>query len=105
VIEGALEDAGYRVLRASHGRKALGVLETETPDLIITDFMMPLMNGQELAAAVRSDPSRIDLPIILLSGAQGFIARDRPELFDAVFDKPFDVNALLDAVARLIGEH
>lgn len=103
VIAGTLEDAGYRVLCAGHGRKALTVLEAERPDLIITDFMMPLMNGSELACAIRSDPARIGLPIILLSGAQGFIARERRELFDAVLDKPCDLDELLAEVAARIG--
>ncbi|WP_256345401.1 PleD family two-component system response regulator, partial [Pseudomonas sp. F1002] len=49
----ALEDEGYMVVKASNGQKALEVLERERPALIITDFMMPVMDGQEFAEAVR----------------------------------------------------
>nr|WP_255500756.1 response regulator [Caulobacter sp. 17J80-11] len=103
LIATALEEAGYRVLRAAHGIKAMDVLAAERPDLIVTDYMMPLMNGQELAVAVRSDPQHIALPIILLSGAQSFLARGRRDLFDAVFEKPFDVDELTAEVANRIG--
>ncbi|MDE8654695.1 response regulator [Novosphingobium album (ex Liu et al. 2023)] len=97
-----LEDEGYKVETAPNGQVALDRIKEEQPTLIITDFMMPIMTGLELAEAVRSDESISDMPIILVSGARGGIARERPEYFQAVFDKPYKNEALLAAVERLV---
>ncbi|WP_414476294.1 response regulator [Microvirga sp. M2] len=97
-----LEDEGYEVAQASHGRQALAMIQEERPALVITDFMMPLMTGLELARALKATSGYRDLPIILMSGAQGAIARDHHDLFAAVFDKPFRNGHLLEQVRKLI---
>lgn len=99
----AMEDEGYMVVKASNGRKGLEVLDRERPELVITDFMMPVMDGLEFARAIRARPASADLPIILMSGAQGSVGRASPELFAAVFDKPFDINQIIAKVKELIG--
>lgn len=99
----ALEDEGYMVVKAGNGRKGLEVLDRERPELVITDFMMPVMDGLEFAQAIRARPASADLPIILMSGAHGSIGRGSPELFAAVFDKPFDVAKVIALVEQLIG--
>ncbi|TBU88144.1 response regulator transcription factor [Phytopseudomonas dryadis] len=99
----AMEDEGYMVVKASNGRKGLEVLDRERPELIITDFMMPVMDGLEFAKAIRARPMSADLPIILMSGAQGSVGRASPDLFAAVFDKPFDINQVVATVKALIG--
>lgn len=97
-----LEDAGYQVEKATNGAKALKMLEKTRVELLITDWMMPVMNGEELAQQLRADPQFKTLPIILMSGAQSDIARTRPELFDGVLDKPFEEEVLVDLVQKLI---
>ncbi|MBV7562125.1 MULTISPECIES: PleD family two-component system response regulator [unclassified Pseudomonas] len=99
----AMEDEGYMVVKASNGRRGLEVLDRERPELVITDFMMPVMDGLEFARAVRARPDSAQLPIILMSGAQGSVGRASPELFAAVFDKPFDINQVIAKVKELIG--
>jgi two-component system response regulator VicR len=103
ILVDALEEEGFRVLTASNGRKALEVLHKEVPALVITDFMMPLMNGLELALVIKSTPDWAQIPIILLSGAQGAIARAHPELFAAVYDKPFRIEKVVAAVVATMG--
>jgi CheY-like chemotaxis protein len=103
ILVDALEEEGFRVLTASNGRKALEVLDKEVPALVMTDFMMPLMNGLELARAIKANPDWAQIPVILLSGAQGAIARSHPELFAAVYDKPFRIESVLAAVIELVG--
>lgn len=98
----ALEDEGFMVVKASNGRKGLEVLERERPALIITDFMMPVMDGLEFAKAVRAHPSVNHLPIILISGAQAHIGMQRSELFNAVLEKPFDIDSILSTVRDLL---
>ncbi|OZI60035.1 response regulator [Bordetella genomosp. 11] len=97
-----LEDAGYDVLTAPHGRAALEIMKNRRPDLVITDFMMPLMTGLELAEAIRADGDMHALPVILVTGAQGLLARQRPGLFNLVVDKPYDPRMLLAEVERLV---
>ena len=103
VVTFALEDEGYRVVRAGNGEKALDVAGRETPDLVITDYMMPVMNGLEFASTLRDRLGDDAPPIILMSGAQAHLARDKGSLFAAVFDKPFKVGDVVEAVRALIG--
>ena len=97
-----LEDAGYEVASTPHGKAALALVREKSPSLVITDFMMPLMTGLELAQAMRSDTDLARIPIILVSGAQGSIGRAYPDMFDAVLDKPYNEKKLLKTVARLV---
>jgi CheY-like chemotaxis protein len=103
ILVDALEEEGFRVLTASNGRKALEILGRETPALVVTDFMMPLMNGLELAQAIKANPDWAQIPVILLSGAQGAIARGYPNLFSGVYDKPFRIEAVVATIREIIG--
>ena len=98
----ALEDEGYMVVKASNGKKGLEVLDRERPGLVITDFMMPVMDGLEFARAIRARPAFGHIPILLMSGAQGSVGRATPELFAAVFDKPFDIGAVIAKVREYV---
>lgn len=102
VLGYALEDDGFMVVRASNGQEGLKVLERERPALIITDFMMPVMDGLEFAKAVRALPSYKHLPIILISGAQAHIGMQRSDLFNAVLEKPFNFDSILAKVRYLL---
>ncbi|NIF26996.1 response regulator [Pantoea sp. Tr-811] len=97
----ALEDEGFLVEKASNGRRALEALREKRVELVITDYMMPMLNGEELVMAIREELQLHDLPVILMSGAQA--SQGRPELFAAVFDKPFDMDSMIAKVRELIG--
>lgn len=102
MLASILEDEGHEVALAAHGAAALDLMRTKRPALLITDFMMPLMTGLELAAAVRQDEALKAIPIVLVSGAQGSIGRAHPDMFDAVLDKPYNARQLLQAVNLLL---
>lgn len=97
-----LEDDGHEVRSAPHGVAALKLVRAHKPDLVITDFMMPLMTGLELAREIRADDTLSKIPILLVSGAQGDIGRAHPEMFNAVLDKPYTQSALLASVGQLL---
>jgi len=103
ILSFALEDEGYLTVTAGSGQRALSILERERPQLIITDYMMPGMNGIELAEAVRAHKAFGNLPVMLMSGAQAHLGIARPDLFIEVFDKPFDIQVVLNRVNALLG--
>jgi len=69
LLEAALKLAGYHVNTATDGEEALAVVASFTPDLIITDVMMPRMNGYELAEKIRSNPRTRFIPVIMQTAA------------------------------------
>ena len=104
-----LEDEGYRVISAANGDAGLSRLEEEKPDLILTDFMMPIADGLHLIRGVRAIPECRDLPIVMMSSVSKSVALSlRPkgdELhISGYLDKPFQLDELLELVQRLIGK-
>ena len=96
-----LELQGYEVAVANNGLDGLNVVANRPPDLILSDCMMPLMDGVEFARRVRLIPGLQAIPIILMSGA--------PELHDfsssphSVFlKKPLLFESLTGAIDRLL---
>ncbi|WP_218573007.1 response regulator [Pseudomonas sp. gcc21] len=96
-----LEEEGYRVLSADHGRDALDQLAEERPDLIITDYMMPYLTGAELISAVRAEPKYADIPVLIMSAALP-AGIDPREIADAYLQKPADLDELLSVIKQLI---
>src|SRR5689334_12383 len=69
LIKAALNLAGYNVTTATDGDEALGAIESFQPDLVITDVMMPRMNGYELAQRIRANPVTKFIPVIMQTAA------------------------------------
>lgn len=69
LLETALIVAGYKVTTATDGDEALASIESYQPDLVITDVMMPRMNGYELAQRIRADPRTKFIPVIMQTAA------------------------------------
>ena len=98
-----LEQAGYEVSEARHGIAALEMLGSETPDVILVDMRMPLMDGAELMARLRTNPTTAPIPIVLLSGLS--VDPNVSRLANAVVIKPFEPADLVAALRRsLAGE-
>lgn len=66
-LQNLLEGHGYRVVVAANGRKALDSLQRHRPSLVISDIVMPEMNGYELCQAIKSDAALKDIPVILVT--------------------------------------
>ena len=97
LLRAALEGNGHEVLEASNGRLGLAVYRERAPDVIITDILMPKMNGLDLMVELnRSFPN---VKVITMSGGResGLHAA---KLLGArqTFQKPVDIRAVLDAV-------
>lgn len=98
----ALEDEGYRVLKAAHGAQALERLAEERPDLIISDFMMPVMDGPTFAAQLKTMDGLAAVPIIMMSAVPESALRAKFDRYDAFLQKPFRIYDLVDAVDRIL---
>jgi CheY-like chemotaxis protein len=98
----ALEDEGFRVLKAAHGVQALERLGQEKPDLIISDFMMPIMDGPTFAAQVREMDELAGVPIIMMSAVPESALRARFDGYSAFLQKPFRIGDLVEVVGRLL---
>lgn len=97
MLQDVLEDAGYPVLTASNGRAALAIADRTTLALVLSDMMMPQMDGDTLCQALRADARTADLPIILMTAAR----RTPPACAaTALLAKPFDIDIVLDLVKR-----
>ena len=104
IIQINLERAGYQVDTAFNGADALKLLLTNRYDLLISDVMMPQMDGMELLQHVRQDPEMADLPVILLTAKStdkditgGYVSGS-----DLYLTKPFNPQELLVWVRRIL---
>ena len=62
-----LELAGYKTRKAANGQIALQMIINEQPDLVVLDWMMPMMSGPELTARLKREERTKDIPVILLT--------------------------------------
>lgn len=104
LLEMVLADEGYRVVRAANGRQGLERLaEGPPPDLVISDFMMPVLDGAELVQAIRQSEGQRELPIIIISSMPEANVRARIDNYAAFVRKPFQIDALMRLVAAVLG--
>ena len=100
-VDRVLRDAGYQTALAGSGVEALQAASTASFDLLVTDVMMPEMNGDELARRMRlNDPT---LKILYLTGFADQLFKDKITLWEgeAFLDKPCSVKGLQQAVSLL----
>jgi two-component system alkaline phosphatase synthesis response regulator PhoP len=99
-----LEEEGVEILTASNGDEALETIQTEKPDLVFLDVMMPKKSGFDVCQAVKSSPDTKSIYIILLTAkGQEFDRRRGIEVGADVFmTKPFDPDALLEKARNVL---
>ncbi len=96
----------YTVYRADDGAQALALMEALPPvDLVITDLMMPRMNGLELLKRLKTDPVRKGVPVIILTAraASGDVASAINAGAKSYLTKPFKLKELLAQVEKIVG--
>jgi CheY-like chemotaxis protein len=104
VLAATLQEAGYRVLTAANGRGGLERLAENELDLVISDFMMPLMDGAQMAHAMRANPAHQDIPIIMMSAAAEAAVRKRFDGYRAFLRKPFPMPVLLGLIQEILDD-
>lgn len=107
LLEVTLRFQGYEVLSAKNGQEALDILEKETPALIITDILMPKLDGFALVQQLRNDPKTQGIPVIFLS-ATYVTPEDRKFAMSLgasrFIEKPIDTEEFLLTIAELLSQ-
>ncbi len=102
LLEALLEDEGHRVLTAMNGRHALERMAEARPDLVISDLMMPVMDGAALLRAIRDNPDFTGIPFALMCALPEQSITDRVTGYDAFLKKPFKLAAISKLVDSLL---
>ena len=103
LFDAVLTDEGYRVLTAMNGKQGLEMLAQERPDLVFTDYMMPVMDGAALLSAIAADPGLRDIPVVVMSAMpEGTVAK-RCSGYAAFMRKPFRLTQVTALAERLTG--
>jgi len=97
------EDQGIEILTAGNGEEALKIIQTEAPNLVFLDVMMPKMNGFEVCQAVKRDLRYKDVFIVLLTAKGQEFDRLRGEQVgaDVYMTKPFDPDELIEITKKV----
>lgn len=99
----ALEDAGYVVIQAANGLKALELLESERPDLVLLDLLMPVLNGWQFCQSKNENPATAGIPVIAMSAAA---SKDPASPYyidvDDFIAKPVEFDELLAKIADFV---
>ncbi len=94
----------YEVLTAENGQEGLNIAETKIPNIIISDIMMPIMNGKDLCRKIKDDMRTSHIPVILLTAKDSI--QDKEEGYDSGADsyitKPFSAKLLQSRIVNLL---
>jgi CheY-like chemotaxis protein len=101
-LSSILTDEGYRVVVAMNGEQGLARMAEVMPDLVLVDFMMPVMSGPEMVREMRASADLRAIPVVMMSAVAEAMVREECE-FTAFLRKPFDLEALLKIITSLAG--
>jgi len=94
-----LQGESYQVLTALNGKEALAVLEKETPDLILLDLIMPVMDGEEFYVRLRAQEKGLRIPVIVASVNDKIPScMTGPGEIAGSLKKPFEIDVLLGKI-------
>jgi CheY-like chemotaxis protein len=96
-----LDLVGFEVMTANNALQALEIISTRVPDLIISDCMMPYMDGVEFSMRVKAQSVTSQVPIILMSGAPELHDLDSPS-YEVFLRKPVLFDRLIPEIRRLL---
>lgn len=100
-LEVVLRRTGYKVVSAADGLEAMKVVLDTPIDIVITDAIMPNLNGHELVRFLRTTPSLSRIPVILLSALEDKESRDPNHKADVYLSKPVAPEDLIEWITRL----
>ena len=104
VVAIKLRNNGYEVISAENGAEAFKLACEEKPDIVVTDFQMPVMTGVELVEKLRQNEATKDIPVIMLT-ARGFAIKDEQKedlQISEFLSKPFSPKELLRSIEDIL---
>ena len=106
VVAIKLKNNGFEVVTANNGQKALEAALEHKPDVIVTDYQMPVMDGLELIENLRKQEQTAQIPVIMLTARDFAIEPETIEQLkiSACLSKPFSPRELLGKVEEVIGQ-
>ena len=96
MLRDVLEEEGYTVVTARNGSEALNIVQQQHVDLVLTDYMMPHMDGWHLSKHLRSNPQTARIPVLIMSAVQ--VPRDGD--FSSIIRKPFNLVDVLNDIGQ-----
>jgi CheY-like chemotaxis protein len=102
VLETILTDEGYRVRTACNGKQGLARLAEEKPDVVLLDFMMPILGGAGMLRAMAAEPAYHRIPVIMMSSLKEDVIAEKCDGYVAFLHKPFRAAAVVDTVASIL---
>jgi CheY-like chemotaxis protein len=102
VLQSALTDAGHDVVLAINGKQGLERMKETRPDLVILDFMMPVLDGPGMLGVMRSAPEFGNIPAILMSSLpESAVMQEAGGMYDRFLRKPFSLRMVLEIVNNI----
>jgi putative nucleotidyltransferase with HDIG domain len=107
IVSKGLKKEGFKVLSAQNGKDALDILETQTPDLIISDLNMPVMDGLTFCRTLRAKKKFSSIPFVAMSSeSDRYRMRQMLQSGAATYIiKPFNIDQLIIMVEKLLSDH
>jgi CheY-like chemotaxis protein len=98
MLELILEDTPYQIIAEQNSLNVLSLVEKLSPDLVLLDLWMPILSGDQVLKAIRSDPFTKDVPVIIISASRESEQIARTAGASAFIAKPFDFNELVTVI-------
>lgn len=104
-LEFLMQQAGFEVRTVSDGEAALAAMESETPDLVLLDVMMPKRDGYEVCQSIRQNPAWKDVRVVMLTAKGRDVEREKGLAMgaDDYVTKPFATQELVAKVNEILG--
>lgn len=104
MVNKILSKRNWKIISTFNGREAIDVLQTQPIDLVITDIMMPYIDGVELLEFIKSSPDTKDVPVIGFSAGnkEKIMAQLVDHHFDWFFEKPVNLDLLATKAEELL---
>jgi DNA-binding response OmpR family regulator len=100
-----LEDAGHTVEAITDATGAAGLAARWHPDVMLLDWVLEGLTGGEVMRSLKSDPALAQVPVIVMSALEAGDLRARAVMADDFLPKPFQAEALLSHVDRIVRDH
>jgi CheY-like chemotaxis protein len=99
-----LSEEGHEVELAANGNQGLAKVAQEKPDLILLDFMMPVLDGAGMMKRMSANPDISTIPVVIMSSLPQATVTARIDGYVAYVRKPFHIDAILELVATILAQ-